>query len=432
MSKFIGTAALETIANKFAPNIIMGAARFRPDVFTRMKIKIETGVEYKSTKTIMLRKGHTTERKVVGEKVENTVGMLVERVCVTDLTINRFKDNKDNYREFAVVDTSDNTKFNYPLSEVAMMAAIANYGEDIFDAMWHGDRSIDKKDKTNPKWYLHVMDGFITYLAKDMAKGYISGDFHNYVEISAIDTPDGKDDTAAYDTFVKFREGWHQNLKNAPEVLIYCSEETGAAIARAYMNANGGNDKVRYQADDTYKFAEWRNVIVVPESSYGTGDKLIATIPYNFEYCVDSLDSRNGLFVQEGSETDALDIFFQAQSVQGTRVLNIAPSCFCMSNGSLVPNDLAGDYTKDVFVVSSSDATLGTVTVNGATPDNTVGYAAGTTLALVATAAKGGEFVSWSDGNTQASRNVVTAGQPQGLMAIFKQGETSSEGSGEE
>lgn len=420
MSKFIGTAALETIANKFAPNIIMGAARFRPDVFTRMKIKIETGVEYKSTKTIMLRKGHTTERKVVGEKVENTVGMLVERVCVTDLTINRFKDNKDNYREFAVVDTSDNTKFNYPLSEVAMMAAIANYGEDIFDALWHGDRSIDKKDKTNPKWYLHVMDGFITYLNKDIAKGYISKDFHNYVEIDVIDTPSGKDDTAAYDTFVKFREGWHQNLKNAPEVLVYCSEETGAAIARAYMNANGGNDKVRYMENDTYKFAEWRNVIIVPESSFGTGYKMIATVPYNFEYCVDSLDSRTGLFVQEGSETDALDIFFQAQSVQGVRVLNIAPSSFCMSNGPLVPNDLAGDYTKDVFVVTTNDETMGTVTVNGAAPDNTVGYAANTSLELVASAKSGAEFMMWSDGVTSATRIVVTKGQPSGLMAIFK------------
>ena len=91
-----------------------------------------------------------------------------------------------------------------------------------------------------------------------------------------------------------------------------------------------------------------------------------------------------------------------------------------MSNGSLVPNDLAGDYTKDVFVVTANDATLGSVTVNGSTPDNTVGYAANTTLELVATATGTGEFVSWSDGDTHATRTVVTKGQPQGLMAIFK------------
>ena len=420
MADFIGTAALETIANKFTPQIIMGAARFRPDVFTRMKIKIETGVQYQSTKTIMLRKGHTTQRKRVGDKVSNTIGMLLERKCITDLAWNRYKDNRDRYREFAVVDVEDSSKFSYPLSEVAMMATIANFGEDVFDCLWHGDRTINIEDKTNPKWYLHVMDGYITYLAKDQAAGYISKDFHNFVEVGAIDNPSDKDDTAAYEEFLKFRAGWHQNLKNAPEVLVYCSEETGAAIARAYMNANGGNDKVRYQADDTYKFPEWRNVVIVPESSYGTGDKMVATVPYNFEYCVDTADSRNGILVQVGSDDDALDIFFQPQSVQGVRVLNISPASFCMSNGSLVPNDIAGDYTKDVFVVTANDATLGSVTVNGSAPDNTVGYAANTTLELVATATGTGEFVSWSDGDTHATRTVVTKGQPQGLMAIFK------------
>ena len=367
----------------------------------------------------MLRTGHTTQKKVVGEKVENTVGFMIERKCITSLAVNRYKDNKDKYRELAIVDAGDNTKFNYPLAEIAMKSAIVNYGEDIFDTLWHGDETIDSKDKTQKNWYLHIMDGWITNLNKDVAKGYISKDFNNFVEINTIDMPVGKDDTAAYDEFVKFRTGWHQNLKNAPEVLVYCSEETGAAIARGYKNANGGFDKVRYLENDTYKFAEWSNIIMVPESSFGTGDKMIATVPYNFEYCVDSMDSRNGIFIQEGSDNDALDIFFQVQSVQGTRVLNISSSSFCMSNGSLAPNDLAGDYTKDVFVVTSNDATLGTVTVNGATPDNTVGYAAGTTLTLKATATDG-VFQGWSDGVTTAERSVVTKGQPAGLTAIFK------------
>ena len=38
MAEFIGKAALETIAKKFSPQIIMGAAHYRPEVFTRMKI----------------------------------------------------------------------------------------------------------------------------------------------------------------------------------------------------------------------------------------------------------------------------------------------------------------------------------------------------------------------------------------------------------
>ena len=418
MPDFIGISALETIANKVSPQIIMGAAHFRPDVFTRMKINVETGVQYQSTKTVLLRKGHTTVKKKVGSEINNTIGFMLERKCNTSLMWNRYKDNKDNYRELAVVDASDNTKFNYPLSTLAITAVLANYGEDVFDCLWHGDESIDEKDEK--RGYLAGMDGFITNINKDLAKGYISEAFGNYVKVGTIEAPAGKDDTGAYDEFCKFRDGWSQNLKNAKEVLVYCSEETGTAIARAYRNANGGFDKVKYNADDTYKFDEWRNVTIVPESSFGKGDRLIATVPFNFDYCVDSLDSRNGVFVQIGSDKDAMDIHFQVQSVQGTRVVNIASSYFCMSDGQLMPNDLAGDYTKDVFVVTSNNETLGKVKVNEATPDNTKGYASGTSLSLKAEAESTGKFVTWSDGNKEATRTVVTNGQPGGVMAIFE------------
>ena len=420
MADFIGISALQEIAKKFSPQILVGAAHYRPDVFTRMKIKVETGIQFQSVKTIMLRKGHTTERKVVGEELNNTIGYMVERKCVARLAWNHYVDNKDKYVELAVVDANDNTKFNYPLSELAMTAALANYGEDLFDCLWHGDDTIDKKDKTNPKWYLHLYTGFITYLANDVAMGLINADNGNLVTIGAIDAPANKDDADAFNQFVAFRDKWHSNLQNAPEVLVYCTEATGYNIARAYANANGGHMFVNYNADGSFKFPEWRNITVVPESSLGIGDKLIASVPFNLEYEVDSLNSKSFISVREGSDKDHMDITYQVQSIQGTRVLNINASYFCMTTGSLVPKDIAGDYTKDLFVVSVNDATLGSVTVNGSEPDNTIGYAANTSLELKATALSGAQFVMWSDGVTSATRTVVTKGQPGGVIAIFK------------
>ena len=420
MADFIGISALQEIAKKFSPQIIVGAAHYRSDVFTRMKIKVETGIQFQSIKTIMLRKGHTTERKVVGEELNSTLGYMVERKCVARLAWNHYTDNKDKYVELAIVDAADNTKFNYPLSEVAMMAAINNYGEDLFDCLWHGDDTIDKKDKTNSLWYLHLYTGFITYLANDVATGLINTANGNLVTIGTIDAPANKDDAGAFNEFVNFRNKWHSNLQNAPEVLVYCTEATGYNIARAYANANGGHMFVKYNEDGSFKFPEWRNITVVPESSLGEGQKLIATVPYNFEYCVDSLNSKSGIFVREGSSKDQLDIQYQVQSIQGVRVLNVNSSYFCMTTDALNPKDIAGDYTKDLFVVSANDATLGTVTVNGSAPDNTVGYAANTTLELAASALSGAQFVMWSDGVTSATRTVVTKGHPGGLIAIFK------------
>ena len=417
---FIGIAALQEISTRFAPQIVVGAAHFRPDVFTKMRIKVETGIEYKDVKTVMMRKGHTTVRKVVGEPINNTIGYLLERKAYGRLAWNHYLDNKDNYVEAAVVDASDNTRFNYPLSELAMMAAVANYGEDLFDCLWHGDDSL--KDKSAANYYLHLYTGFITYLNKDVESGLISKANGNLVHINAIDATVGATDTAAFDEFKAFRNGWHANLRNAAEVLVYMSDETGAAIADAYANSNGNHKFVVYADDGTYKFPEWANITMCPESSYGNGDKMMATIPYNFEYLVDTLDSRTGISVREGSDNDHFDISYQVQSIQATRVLRVDAASFCMTDGTLAPNELAGDYTKDVFVVTSNNSELGTVTVNGSTPDNTVSYAAGTSLTLKATATSG-QFVAWSDGVTTDTRTVVTKGQPGGLTAIFKAGE---------
>ena len=146
------------------------------------------------------------------------------------------------------------------------------------------------------------------------------------------------------------------------------------------------------------------------------------TVPNNFEYGVNSLDSRNKILVQtEFSDKDALDVAFQVQSVQGVRVINVNASHFCMTDGTLQEGIVfQGDYMADTFAVGVNIAEAGSVTVNGETPDNTKDYPANTTLTLAATANSGYEFVQWSDGVKEASRTVVTKGMPEALTAIFK------------
>ena len=417
MADYIGVDHLQEIATKFSPQILTGAAHFRPDVFERMRIAVETGVQFRSVKTLLLRKGHGTVRKESGNLKPSSVGMLIERKAVCRLCAYQAKEDKDRFVEKAIFDVHDNTRFYYPATELMVSAILKNFGEDLFDCLWHGDDSLPKDGEDRN--YLSLYTGFITYLNHDIAKGYINKEFGNYAEIGAIDAPVDKDDVSAFTEFVKFYRQWSPALQNAPEVLVYCTADTGLAIARAYKNYNSGNDKVLYQPNGTYKFPEWNNITVVPESSMGIGDKLIATIPQNFEYCVDSMDSRSGVLVREGSSDDLFQVIFQVQGIIGVRVNNITNSCFCMSNGSLAPRPIAGDYVKNVFVVTSNDKTLGTVTVNSAQPDNTKDYAAGTTLTLKATATEAGQFECWGDGDRNETKTVVTNGFPGAIMAIF-------------
>lgn len=413
---FIGVEALETIANNFAPQIAMGATHFRPDVFDRLKIKVVSGLQYKSTRTLMNRKGHTTKRKDLNRKLDSTIGYLEERKMIGHLAWNHYLDTKDNYNEFAIVDTRDNVTYTYPLSALAVQAAVSNYGEDLFDCLWHGDATIPKGDKNE---HLNLFTGFIPYLSQDIAMGRVSLANGNLVQIGTIAAPVNNEDMGAYSEFVKFRDKWHPNLKNQQKVMVYCTDTTGASIAGAYANSRANHATVIYQENGNFRFPEWPNIEVAPDSSLGKGDKLIATVPENFEYGVDSLDSRTSISVRMGTDTDHSEISFQVQSIQGTRVFDVNPGSFCMTDGNLVPIALAGDYTQDVYSVTSNNADWGAVTVNGAAPDNAVSYAPGVTLALKATATSAGVFKMWSDGNANAERTVVTKGQPSGLVALF-------------
>lgn len=419
---FIGTAALQEIATKYTKQIVMGGAHFRPDVYERMRIRVISGLQYKDVKNVMNRKGHTTVRKKVGDKVSSTLGYLEERPMVGRLSWNRYIDNANNYIEKAVFSEKDNSSYMYPASEEAFLAAVVNYGEDVFDCLWHGDETIPD-DENNPKYSYRLYTGFITYLNNDIADARISVSNKNLVHVETIADPVNKDDISAWTQVVNFRKGWSQNLRNAREVLIYCSDSTGAAIATAYANRNNSYRVVQYLDNGNFRVPEWRNIEFCPESSFGIGDKLIATVPENFEYGVDTLNPETKISVRVGSDIDHADISFQVQSVQGTRVLNVNASHFCMTDGPLIPNDCAGDYVKDVFVVQVNDTNMGTVKVNDGEPNNTLSYTAGTVLKLKAEAKPTYEFVAWSNGQTKSEISVVTKGQPEAITAIFKKTE---------
>ena len=420
MATFIGRDSIENIANRLHTEVVMGPATFRPDVFTRMKINVLTGVQFKDVKYVLARKGHTTRRKTVGDTVNSQVGYMQEREMVAHLTWNKYTDNKDNYVETPIVDATNTGAFSYPASELAVRAILMSYSEDLYDCLFHGDADIDATDVNA---YLRLYDGFLTMIGKDIEKGDISKLRKNLVELDAISAPTSSTDIGAFTEFKEFYNGWTSALRNASEVLVYGTPETLDYIATAYGNSKGNISGVTYKEDGTFKIPQYANVSFVPESGLGSGDKLIATIPFNFEYGIDTLDARTNVMIKEGSDNDLNDIIFQIQSIQGTRVVNINPSVFCVSDGSLTAEGQAGDYRKNSFTVVSSSATMGDVEVDDETPDNNKEYAAGTSIELKATAKSGYEFVNWVVNGKVSTTNpltVVTKAQPSVAVATFR------------
>ena len=115
------------------------------------------------------------------------------------------------------------------------------------------------------------------------------------------------------------------------------------------------------------------------------------------------------------------DIIFQIQTIAGCMVRNIIKSNFVTNGGVITNTYTSGDYTQDSFVAIPNDADLGTVVIkNGNTvvPSGTE-VAKGTTLTLTATPAQGKTFKKWSTGQTAATINIVTTGDPMYFTAIF-------------
>ena len=418
--EFIGQAGLEQVATKIETEIVMGPAYSRAGYFERMGFKVISGLQFKSIGYVMNRKGLTTRRKVVGKELNSQAGYLEERPLVAKLVWNHYIDNKDNYYENPVINPESGA-FTYPASELAMKTILANYGEDLLNALWHGDDSLPDTDE------LGLYTGFITYLNRDKAKGRISTAYGNLVPCDAIESPATTTDKGALDAFDAWRNKWNPKFQNQEKILVYGRDEVLMAIADAYANSKNQYKEANFLGNGNFVIPRYPNIEFCPDALMGgAGDLLIATIPGNFEYGCDTESSDSGISVRVGSDRDHNDISFQVQSVQGCRVKNVNSSVFVMSDGSLTYRSLSGDYTKNSYVVLSNNDQLGTVTVNGSAPDNTQEYEAGVTLALVATAAAGAEFVAWSNGATTASISVTTRGIPEAITAIFKASGSSS------
>lgn len=428
---FVGIETLKSIAKQYDQTIGLSAVNYRPDIFSRFGIKVLNGIQNMNIKYVLMRKGHVTERKVAGKVNPASIGYLEERPLVVRLNVASFIDNRDRYRELpqpvgpVAGQGNDSAKFTYPLINLAIDSILKTYGGDLFDCLFHGDDTIPEVAPNAPKpanYYLRLYTGLITNLNRDVALGHISVANGNMYQAGPITAPtDPTTDDGAYQEFKKFRLFWAPALRNAEKVLVWANDETGEAIADAYSVSKAHHKDVIWLDNGNYKFPQWKNIEVCMDASYGAGQKLVATVPDNAQYGVDTEGSNSYIGVKEGDDNDMLNIRFQIQSAQGTRFESYSPTKLCVTDSALAPVELSADYYKDLIEVRSNDTTLGTVTVNNeAAPAGGKEYAAGTVLTLNATATSTGEFVGWSNGAATPEITVTAAYQPMSLTAMFK------------
>lgn len=412
--KFIGVDALTELATQIGKNIVMGPAYSQPELLERLGIQVISGIQFKRIDYLLVRKGGTTRRKVVGTPNDNTAGFLREREMECKLTWSHFKANVDEFTEYPL-GTDSKIGTPYPISEAAVKAILATYCEDLLANLFFGD-----VENEGTKDELSLFNGFHTYIAHDIESGLISEANGNLVACDAISAPTDADDSTPFDTVFAWYSKWNPRLRQAQKILLYCDHLRGSYIASGYANKFHGNVKVNYLPNGNFSVPEMPRVEFVPSDVYGTGDRLMATIPNNLQYGVDTLSNQTFVGVRVGSDEDMQEVQFQVQSKQGVRLMNPTAGAFCMSNGEIAQNVVSGDYQNALLTVTTNDGSMGSVTVNGAAYTEAQEFAPNAIITLKATANSGYEFVNWSNGKTDAEISIVATGMPMTLTATFK------------
>lgn len=417
---FIGIDALQHVAEQVSKEILMGPGYTDAAEMDRLGIDVVSGIQFKRTFHILLRKGGTTRRKDVHTKVDSEVGFLKERTLTVKLAWDHFTDNIDKYCETIF---GTDAQGQYPLSTEAATAVLTNYADNLTACLWNGDIDLDdgSEGKAASDQALALYDGFHTCIKHDIEDGLISEANGNLIPCDAIIAPTDTDDTTPYDNFVAWQRKWDARLRKA-NTRVYMSEVTAYNIAAGYANKYHGNFKVEYEQGGNFKLPGLSRVTLCPVADFGEGDRMYATIDKNFAYGVDTLNNQTYVGVKVGTDTDMRDVQFQIQSIQGAGIKNPFKYAFAMSDGSLASNEyIAGDYDNTNLVVTiAGDTTDGKVKVNGTEYKKPVETSINQVITLVAEDGATSKFVNWSNGKTDKSIQLTATGMNMGITAFFK------------
>ena len=423
-AKFIGLENVQSVANKLSPDIVMGPAFYMEAELARLGIKVETGVQYQLTKTVFAGKGGQTRKKEVGNVQESKLGYMFSRKLTANICVHRVRVNEDVFKEKpGNITINGNAAPHFERTEEFMNKEAQLFSEDIFQNILGGDAASADEE-------MNLFDGMITVQNIDINDGVVSQAAGNLVPSLAFDAPVSEGDSAAYDNFVKWMDGWNSKLKKQ-NVKVYAPNDIALAIADAYEQKHRSHSAAQWldgTEEGNFQLPAHKKVIFVPMSDI-KGTRVWATIPGNMILGVNNESDDAFVDIEKEPSRDTKEYVMQIQGIFGFMIEDPSARAFVTNGGTAEMTFNSGDYTKDAVYVTSNNTTLGTVSIkNGATDvESGTEVAKGTALTLTATPETGAEFVKWSNGSTANPTTIVTTGDPMSVTALFKSNASSSE-----
>lgn len=421
---FIGISALQEVANQVFKSVVQGPSYVNPEEMKRLGIRTISGVQFKRTTNVFVRKGGTTRRKDVNPTMKGEIGFLKERVLTVKLAWFRGTDNIDRYVETV---HSAGALGAYPLSTVATEAVLKTHADDLYNNLWWGDIDNDVPGASDEKKAMGLYDGFCTGIKHDIEDGIISEANGNLIHCEAISAPADEKDSSAYKNFRAAYMKLDSRMRRQ-KVYAYMTPETAINISDGYALQSFGTHKLNVVDGGNYVIPELPRLIVAPVEGLGVGDRIIFSIENNLAFAVDSEGDSTFVDVQLGSDTDTRDIVFQCQSLCGCYVEIPYSWAFAITDGSLECTDfVSGDYTNSNLTVTVAKANTqdagnidGKVKVDGVEYSKPIDTAPNQIVTLEATDGTNFKFSNWSNGSTEKKIQITASGMSMGFTAFFK------------
>ena len=302
-------------------------------------INLLPGVQYKDTITDFLRKQGIMQPYVIGTLNNSDVGKAQEMTLEVKPAYASVKDNIQNYLTTIIgpdVLLGKNKTKKHPWEVTMISSIIKTFAEDILDCLFQGERD---DSGTTP---LDAFDGYDTKIDGFITDGTITGGKNNYRPTGSIIAPTSDTDYDAYEALLDFYRGGNAMLRNK-ESLLYVPVGIGDAYDDAHFN------KFRNKpTTDEYGRVELTGsggkCKIVRSNIMGTGQRIIQTVPGNFDFGMDSLGDESFVQVRNPFE-DPNYVQFWLQAKYGTRIRSIHEKVFQVNEGSAVGVQLSGDYS---------------------------------------------------------------------------------------
>ena len=412
--KFIGLENVKSVADKLAPNIVIGPAYYMRDELNRLGIKVETGVQHQLTKTVFAGKGGQTRRKEVGNVKEVKLGYLFSRKLVANICVHRIRCNEDDFKEKpGNITINGSAALHFEKTELFMTEQAKLFAQDVWNNIIGGDATSEDES-------MNLFDGLLTVMATDINDGTVNKAAKNLIPSGLFDAPISEGDSQAYDNYVAWENQWSPALKKQ-QVNVYLPTDIALAIADAYEQKHRSHSAAQWLDNGNFKLPGHAKRTFIPVDDI-KGNLVFATIEGNLLLGVNNESDDSFVNVVPEPSKDTKDLVMQIQGIFGFMLVDPTSRAFVTNGGAAEMEFNSGDYTKDAIYVTSSNEELGTVAIkNGEdTVESGTEVAKGTTLTLTATPVNGkGKFVKWSNGTTDNPATIVANGNPMAIVGIF-------------